>query len=673
MQIGDWIVIPAAIVQKQMRIRERDRIWHARQRYTYPTKDKRQNHHAKDSKTAQRVNAPFIMWDGEGPRDAGYALFGNSAGYEICHPFLRTEECLELIMECESENPDAIHFGYGFNYDVSMILKDLPRRYMSALHSLGRTVWKDWEIEHIPHKWFKIKRGQVQTTIFDVRSFFAGSYLGALDDFDIGTYAQRERVREGKNSRAEFVWSEIREIREYWLTELELGPLLMDKLRQVFADAGYVPRSWHGPGALARMALRRHKVYDAMAKTPVEVQLAAQWAFAGGRFELFKAGHTQGKVYNADINSAYPYFATQLPNLARGRWRRSHSFEANTFGVWHIAYNGSPDSFSPQPLFRRMVNGMVVWPYRTEGWYWQPEAELVANNPNAKFIEGWVFDEDDPDDRPFLWLAEYYLRRKRLKANGSAAEYTFKLIINSVYGQLAQRAGWNRKTKVAPKSHQLEWAGYITSACRAAVYKVAVSCGEKIVSIDTDGVSSLAPIDGLQSGTRLGEWELSEYEDGIFWQSGIYSLKQGDEWVKAKTRGIPKGSYTAEELLDCLRRNEPLRLSKNVFITYGLADNGRWGEVNTWIKEPHVFEMGGNGKRIHFRRACKFECRPPLHRLGAPLWEYGPEGDCMSKRHWLPWLAPPDRVQGLMDDFAMFDANHLDNDQEWMRDYEYVE
>src|SRR6266702_3970176 len=128
MQIGDWIVIPAAIVQKQMRIRERDRIWHARQRYTYPTKDKRQNHHAKDSKTAQRVNAPFIMWDGEGPRYAGYALFGNSAGYEICHPFLKTEECLELIMECESENPDAIHFGYGFNYDVSMILKDLPRR-----------------------------------------------------------------------------------------------------------------------------------------------------------------------------------------------------------------------------------------------------------------------------------------------------------------------------------------------------------------------------------------------------------------------------------------------------------------------------------------------------------------------------------------------------------------
>jgi hypothetical protein len=689
--VSEYIQIPAAYAIKQARIRERDRLWQARQRYRYPDKDKRSNHHGAEQKQKIRT-APFVMWDGEGPCDAGYALFGNSSGYEICHPFLGTEECLNLIIECEQEIPDAIHIGFGFNYDVSMILADLSRRHKAALHANTRVVWKDWEIEHIPHKWFKVQHGKVIAKIFDIRSFFSGGYLDALEDFHIGTDEEREHIRVGKEGRADFLWSEIRSIREYWLTELRLGPLLAESLRGVFGDAGYIPRSWHGPGALARLALKRHKIYDAMAECPVDVRIAAQYAFAGGRFELFKAGHMQGKVYNADIRSAYPSYATQLPNLSRGRWRRGKNYESGKFGIYHINYASKPDSFRLYPLFRRMPNQMVVWPYRVEGWYWGPEAELVANDSDAQFLESWIFDEHDESDRPFAWLAEYYYRRQRLKNNGSAAEYTFKLIINSVYGQLAQRAGWNKKNKTAPRSHQLEWAGFVTSSCRAAVYKIAASCGEKLISIDTDGISSLAPFDTLAHGTRLGEWELTEYDDGIFWQSGIYTLKTSDctdkkcenykglsaecghEWSKARTRGIPKGSYTAEQLLDCLLRKEPLRLSKKVFVTYGLADNGRPNLCNQWISQPHEFVLGGAGKRLHFERACETSCLGSIHRLGMPLWDYGPDGSCVSVQHWLPWLAARDDDRDPkreMDDLALFDANHLDFDTEWMRDYSH--
>jgi hypothetical protein len=658
-------MLPTATVQRHRKRQEQWRLSQARCRVKYPTK--KTNHHNYANERRKRDNdwesRPFIMWDGEGPQDAGYALFGNSEGYEICHPFLSTKECLELIIECEQENPDAIHIGYGFNYDVSMILKDLPWRQLTALHHFNRTIWRDWEIEHIPHKWFKVKHGEVTCTIYDIRSFFAGGYLDALQDFGVGTERERERIAHGKASRETFQWSEIKEIREYWKLELKLGPVLAGKLRKVFADAGYVPRSWHGPGALARMALKRHKVYDAMAVTPKKVQEAARYAFAGGRFELFKAGHVQGKVYNADIRSAYPFFATKLPNLSKGKWKHVRRFDSeHRFGVYHCRYSGHPESWQPNPLFRRMDSGSVAWPYRTEGWFWAPEAELVKES----IVEGWVFVEDNPNDRPFEWLNEYYLRRQRLKGMGNAAEYTFKLIINSVYGQLAQRAGWDRKRRQPPKSHQLEWAGYITSGCRARVYRLARECGDKIVSIDTDGVASLAPFAHLDSGNRLGDWELTEYDDGIFWQSGIYSLKTGDSWVKAKTRGIPKGSYTAEQLLECLRLGRPLSLSKKVFVTYGLADDGRRHEHNTWKLEPHEFVMGGDGKRVHFPRACKTECDGSLHRLGMPQFVYGPDGSAWSKPHSLPWLEPPDDNRKLMDDLTLFDANHLDVDDLWV-------
>src|SRR5581483_778343 len=78
----------------------------------------------------ENKDRPFIMWDGEGPQDAGYALFGNSSGYELCHPYLCTTECLDLILDCEQDIPAAIHIWYGSNYDVSMILKDLSWKHL---------------------------------------------------------------------------------------------------------------------------------------------------------------------------------------------------------------------------------------------------------------------------------------------------------------------------------------------------------------------------------------------------------------------------------------------------------------------------------------------------------------------------------------------------------------
>jgi len=328
-----------------------------------------------------------------------------------------------------------------------------------------------------------------------------------------------------------------------------------------------------------------------------------------------------------------------------------------------------------------MRDGSVVWPYRVEGWYWAPEAALVADDPDAEFLEALVFDEDDPADRPFAWLGEYYDRRNLLKRIGNPAEYTFKLIINSVYGQLAQRTGWDRVKRRAPKSHQLEWAGYITSACRSEVYRIARRCAERLVSIDTDSVTFLGTDEGygIDVGDGLGQWDVTNYSEAIFWQSGIYTLREpldyddslGYGWHKARTRGIPKGSYTVEQLLECVETGEPLRLAKKVFVSYGLALAGRWGELNTWKNEPHEFAMGGSGKRTHFTgNACKSVCDDADgHRLAMPQMLYGPDCDPWSMPHHLPWLDEPGDTKIHMDDLSLWDANDLDYDDEWVREY----
>lgn len=664
--------IPTQIAERRRLAEDKARVRRAR----YEVKRSDPSHGK--GKGSHHPPAPFIFWDGEGPQDSGYSLFGNSAGDEICHPYLSTAECIDLILWREAQTPNAIHTSFGFNYDVSMILKDLSWRHLSALHKFGRTVWRDCQIEHIPHKWFKVRRGNLSATIYDIRSFCDGDYVSALHDFDVGDPAVRDLIAADKKRRGDFLWKDINEIRRYWLYELSMGPLLCESLRTVLAESGYVPRAWYGPSALARMAFRRHGVRECMSESPDAVRSAAQHAFAGGRFELFQAGHAKATIHNADIRSAYPYFATALPNLARGRWRYSRDFVPGKFAVWDISYDSKPDAFRIYPLFRRMPSGQVAWPHRVRGWYWQPEAELVANDPDAVIHGGWVFEENDPANRPFAWLADYYTERQVLKEAGNPAEYAYKKIINAVYGITAQRAGWDRRNNKAPGTHQLEWAGFITSGCRARVYRAALACGDKLVSIDTDGIASLAPVPGCEPGRNLGDWEITEYRDGVFFQSGMYSLKEDlgydpaldyDTWKKAKTRGIPKGAYTADELIDCVNTGKSLKLTKNVFIGYGLADNGRRAELNTWFREPHEFAMGGSGKRLHFPMACRSVCGDGMHRLGQPLALYGPEGNPQSVKHYLPWEGQPTDNKRIMDDYAMYSVNDLDSDDYWIREY----
>lgn len=680
----------------------------------------------------------FIVWDGEGPHDTGYSLLGNSEGQEICYPHLSTRDCLDLILQAGMDYPGAIHVSFGFTYDVSCMLWELSWAALNRLYKFNRTYWKGYVIEHIPRKWVVIKKDNVRVKIFDIQSFFGGSLVTALGNWKIAglpwnepqtasgpnarssptaiqnvpplaqvlTMDEATMIRVFKKLRSEFQYKDIEQIRRYMRLELKYTKILIEEVRNAFVSAGYLPRSWHGPGAVARMAFARHGIYNVLTESPAHVRRAAQYAFIAGRFELILAGHI-GRVYTADINSAYPWFCSLLPNLRRGKWRHTDKYEKAHFAVWHIRYshthtrytNGRWTSscnrggkhrsrgYELYPLPKREKNGNVTWPPVVTGWYWSPEAALVADDSDAEFLEGWIFDEDNPHDRPFAWITDYYNQRRQWKDDGNSAEYTLKLIINSICGQLAQRVGWDRRNRRGPKSHQLEYAGWITSSCRAAVYRVARLLADDLVSIDTDGITSRRPFSFLQNSVELGGWELSEYEDSIFWQSGIYFLKEDGEWKKARTRGITKGSYSVENLFTCLKDGTSLKMMKKVFISYGMALNGQHQKLNQWIEEPHEITMGGSGKRTHYRSGCHTCAMASTRRMGntqtteihtlmlPTIRNSLAFGDAKSEhsiKHPLPWVDTQKEmsVKNRIMRMVLYDRNDLDPEDEWVLDYE---
>jgi hypothetical protein len=234
---------------------------------------------------------PFIGWDSEGDnRDRSIFLFGNSLDYRIAHRKISTIEMLELILETERDNPNAIHVIFGGEYDFNMFLQDMPLRCLLSLRDTGRTRWNGYKISHIPRKWFTVSKDGCAAQIFDIQLFFGCAYVKAITEHNVGTDEERVRIADGKEGRESFTYEDLAYIEPYWRTELKLLPVLADKLRDSFYRAGMFIQSWHGPGALARNILTNRNIDKCMKPPTPELLEAARYAFCGGRFESFQAG-----------------------------------------------------------------------------------------------------------------------------------------------------------------------------------------------------------------------------------------------------------------------------------------------------------------------------------------------------------------------------------------------
>ena len=610
------------------------------------------------------LDKPFIAWDGEGITPDGqtrqhFVLFGNSAGYSVEGRKLSTDECLALILTTEQEHPNAIHVGFSFGYDVEMMLCDLPIRHLEILKRKGHVIWHGYRIEFKRSKWFQISkrvRGeQVAARIWDVWGFFQSSFVAAIKD-NIGNIPELARIEAGKSGRKQFSYDELDSgyIREYWKTELDLTVKMMNNLRERLYAADLTIRQWHGPGAIATYAFRTRGMAAAMNHDiPEQVNTAAQYAYAGGRFELFRVGHTPDPVYAYDIRSAYPSAIVDLPDLSNGSWFHNPDPDPAhlaRFGVYRIRFT-SPAVLSdkPMPYFYRDPRYAIHFPNVVEGWYWTPEAQLAAFMPNdAHIIEGWEYGEDGT--RPFAWVRDVYETRAQWKRDGNPSQMALKLLLNSLYGKMAQRVGWEAKGS-APTWHQLEWAGFVTSTARAKIFRaMLLAYGRRaLIGVETDGIFSAQPLP-LDIGPGLGQWEAETYDAMIYLQSGFYFKRNGEEWT-AKYRGFDKASVSQADAMRVLREWEPwtgeagtLHGTTTRFATMGayLAAKEPERQRNTWTTSPRSLVIGGDGKRIHRHNACpqcveKVSPADAMHTTTVSK----PIGG-MSLRHSLPWLHASD-------------------------------
>jgi len=591
----------------------------------------------------------FIAWDGEGVKaddglthfmgltfgpdgiteDKGtaqpYVLLANSKGGQIRSEFpysLSTRECFELILDTKVKHPNSIFVGFGFNYDINQILADEPPEVLERVVENDKGTfscggyWVEWRPgKHLIIKHRKTKRSAI---IYDVFGFFQKGFLPTCQEYLGEDDPDLAFIQKGKDKRAEFTWEEIDEfIIPYNKLELNLLVRVMDKLRQDLHEVGIRPSKWHGPGAVADEVLRKYHVpIDRTA--PKEILDASQYAYAGGRFEQFRLGRFAGSVYEYDIHSAYPAAALKLPDLTDGSWEYVEGYECGAFGVYYIEYCDGVEKADryvrPQPLFHRAEDGSISYPPEVQGWYWAPEAGLVVDS--IKY--GFVF-RPATQARPFTFVEGLYDERRALKAAGSSAQRAVKLILNSLYGKLAQTVGGK---KGPPHWHQLEYAGYITSYTRAKIYEAVLLNPNAIIAVETDAVFSTEPLD-LPCSEEIGDWERKEHDGIVYLQSGFYYA--GPEGIVCKYRGMDRDRATKQpdglpyrKVLDHLARRsgskhgktKALRTNTTRFIGLGMALKTKY-TWRSWRKESKRISLdqdARSNKRYHLTESCP-ECQ----------------------------------------------------------------
>lgn len=616
----------------------------------------------------------FIAWDGEGARDKdnphrqSYVLLGNSTGAKMVSEELHTEEMLRFIIQQGRENPGAWHVGFAFDYDVNMILRNLSPGHFRQLRLTGHVKYKEkYRIEHIPAKWLQVteygpnhatdKRDRVTVRICDTFGFFQSSFLKAIKSY-IPTsplMVQLDVIKAGKAKRNEFTYDQIDYITRYWWVEIQLMQELVEKLRELLYDVDLTISQWHGPGALANFAYKRYGIKTVKQVCPGPVYDAARFAYAGGRFERFHIGRYRNG-FGLDINSAYPYGISQLPDLTEGTWVHRTLPDIDSiveFGVYHVRLIGSPVMQKPSPLFHRDATGSISYPWLTEGWYWSPEIALLRNLPGVEILEGWEYV--GWETRPFLFVADIYAERRELKKLKIGSEKALKLLLNSLYGKMAQRVGWERSGG-PPTWHQLEWAGWVTSATRAKLFGIMSRIPfDQLIAVETDGIYTTASPKslGISHSTELGGWEVSPFDEIRYVQSGMYAKGHEGKW-ETKYRGLDAKSITPLSIRRHLRELEPnvttwpvLTGPTTRFVGYRQA---LWREsmnmgpmkahLGKWETTEKDLSAGSSGKRVHSSKLCA-ACKEGLNAWDMPhdtVIRSRSLIDPVSKQHDIPWL-----------------------------------
>jgi hypothetical protein len=499
--------------------------------------------------------------------------------------------------------------------------------------------------------------------IYDTFGFFQMAFTGALEGFPNALNKEEyDLVVANKAKRGRFKPEDIEEITRY--TSLELKGLvnMLDTIRASLRTAiegkPIELSKWYGAGAIANAALKLFLGKDGTAHLGNMGQYnVAQWedpnhycnwvkrAYFGARIDLVKQGNHTGALYEYDIASAYPAIAAEIPTMKDGGWElvenptREDVFNASALSMFEVKTHNYSEDLPSYALPFRTKSGAIMFPPIVWGYYMRDHviaaykhfgtfiaADALQNyshydkGPEIEIVRAWIFHPTS-DFKPLGFVRDMFgYRTMIVKLNKKDSRgQVIKLLINAIYGKMAQRKGHKGKPS---KYASLWFAAAITAGTQRKLTEAALTKPHAIVAFATDGIYSTEPLDvDLPVEKTLGEWEMQKGDKGAFIQSGVYTVhlldKNDKPEIKANSRGFrpdnteKKDNETHKEVLDRTLREtipaawasgkEAYSFDYKQYMTVGLSVQHRKFDttIGCWKNAPRDLRLNTmSNKRI---------------------------------------------------------------------------
>lgn len=494
------------------------------------------------------------------------------------------------------KNQGSWNFFFNLGYDAEVILKLLGNKLFAYRKNRKlRFKFNEFTLEYIPNKCLKIRKGHHSAIFYDIAQFYNGKKLSEAYEENIETL-DREFL-EIKKKREQFSpWyynHNKKRIQNYCIQDCKLAKELAVKWIKLFHDAfGFYPLKWYSSGYLAeRVLINRGIEFPSFDSILYDIQEMAYRSYYGGRFEMLKRGFI-GEAHLYDINSAYPYAITKIPDLQKGEWIRSKSIHSQSkIGFFKIRAN-IPDCKYIPPFPFRIKNNIIFPSGRFETYVTLEELKVCEDPKFYKILDSYQFIPDSEEYPYKKFIEEMYQKRLELKQKKDPMQLPIKIILNSIYGKTGQKVN-----RIIGNLFNPVIFAFITGYARAQLYKFVLERGieKEVVAFATDSICTTKKLD--IDSDKIGEFS---YEgsavDVFFLQNGFYRFNK-----KWKQRGFGKLSGKEIEHLETFEKNGKLfykiKILRNSRLRTSIIQNqiSEIGKIKEIIKQ---FNLNADRKRL---------------------------------------------------------------------------
>jgi hypothetical protein len=469
------------------------------------------------------------------------------------------------------------NFFYYITFDAEVILKifgDLLYDFKKT--RILRFHYQDYTIEYIPQKKIAIRKGHHSSVFFDIAQYYHESLVDAYLH-NIGNLP--EWYIEMKKKRSHFTRKHCvkyhNQIRNYCIRDCTYTKQLAEHWIKVFFDAfDFYPQRFISSGYLAEKVLINNKIHIPLfGEIPFEINKFAWASYFGARFEIPKRGFI-GNAHLYDINSAYPYSLSIIPDITKGKWKKSKSLLNDAhLGFFKIECDIPDDKYIPPFPFR--VDNKLIFPSGKFITYCTLAELRAYNEPqHYKILESFQYLDDKPTYPYKEFIESIYNKRLQFIEQNNPLQLPLKIILNSIYGKTAQRVGKRIGNLFSPII-----ASSITGMTRAMLYDFVQKHGieNDVVSFATDSIITTRKLN--VDSIKLGEFAYENSGDDVYvLQNGIYRFDK-----KWKKRGIGNLGSMQIEHLDTIEKNGQL---------YQVMKVTRVNRLRTAILSNSIEEIG---------------------------------------------------------------------------------